>query len=139
MKGLASGVLGAVVAGSTAGRLALAADAPAPAAAPPAPPTGPFKLPPLTYDYAALEPSIDALTMKIHHDKHHQAYINNLNIAVKGHPDLAAMSVEELLKSLDKVPEPIRMAVRNNAGGHANHTLFWTVMGPGKGGAPTGK
>ncbi|HVU12921.1 MAG TPA: superoxide dismutase [Phototrophicaceae bacterium] len=97
-----------------------------------------FEVPPLPYDKSALEPSIDAQTMEIHHDKHHAAYVNNLNKALEGHPDLQSKSVEDLLKSIDSLPEGIRTAVRNNAGGHSNHTMFWQIMGPGKGGAPTG-
>jgi Fe-Mn family superoxide dismutase len=96
------------------------------------------ELPPLPYAHHALEPHIDALTMEIHHGKHHQAYINNLNKALEAHPDLAVRRVEDLLGDLRSVPDGIRLAVRNNGGGHANHTLFWTSMGPGKGGAPTG-
>jgi len=100
--------------------------------------TGPFKLPPLPYAYEALEPYIDVATMKIHHDKHHQAYITNLNNALQPYPDLQTKTINELLRNLDSLPEAIRMAVRNNGGGHYNHTLFWQVMGPGKGGEPTG-
>lgn len=136
MRGLAGAALSATV---VAGPMSKLLGADPVKAAPPAPPTGPFKLPPLPYAYDALEPSIDKLTMQIHHDKHHQSYINNLNIAVKGHADLSAMSVDELLKNLDKVPENIRTAVRNNGGGHANHTMFWEIMGPGAGGEPKGK
>ncbi|MBA2292295.1 MAG: superoxide dismutase [Gemmatimonadales bacterium] len=91
----------------------------------------PYTLPPLPYDYAALEPSIDEETMRIHHDKHHAAYVNNLNTALEGHDDLLAMPVEKLIANLDKVPEAKRTAVRNNGGGHANHSLFWTLMTPG--------
>ena len=101
--------------------------------------TGPFTLAPLTYTPEALEPHIDAQTMSIHHDKHHQAYVTNLNAAVNKYPKLAtATSAEALLKNLDRLPEDIRVAVRNNAGGHVNHTLFWTLMKPGGGGEPTG-
>ena len=96
-------------------------------------------LPPLPYAHDALEPHIDKTTMEIHHGKHHQAYINNLNAALEKHPDLAAKSVEDLIKNLSAVPEDIRTAVRNNGGGHANHSLFWTLMAPNAGGAPTGK
>lgn len=95
-------------------------------------------LPALPYPENALEPYIDAQTMNIHHTKHHQAYVNNLNAALEGLPELAALSLEDLQKSLDKVPEDKRAAVRNNGGGHYNHSLFWTVIGPNKGGAPTG-
>jgi Fe-Mn family superoxide dismutase len=98
----------------------------------------PFSLAPLPYDAAALEPHIDAQTMQIHHGKHHQAYVNNLNAAIEKHPELASKSAEDLVKNLAAVPEDIRMAVRNNGGGHVNHTMFWQVMGAGTGGAPTG-
>ena len=96
-------------------------------------------LPSLPYDAAALEPHIDAQTMQIHHGKHHAAYVNNLNAALEKHPDLQGKSAEDLIKNLAAVPEAIRTAVRNNAGGHVNHTMFWEIMGPGKGGAPSGK
>ncbi len=98
-----------------------------------------YQLPQLPYPHAALEPHIDARTMEIHHGKHHQAYINNVNKALEAHADLAALSVEELLKNIERVPEAIRQTVINNGGGHANHALFWQTMGPGKGGAPSGK
>ncbi len=94
------------------------------------------QLPDLPYDFNALEPHIDAQTMEIHHDRHHAAYVANLNKALEGHDDLAAMSIEQLLGSIGQVPDAIRGAVRNNGGGHANHTLFWELMGPG-GGAPS--
>jgi Fe-Mn family superoxide dismutase len=101
-----------------------------------------YELAPLPYDYAALEPFIDAETMKVHHDKHHQTYVNNLNAALAGHPELAAKPVDDLLRDLAKVPEEIRTAVRNNGGGHANHSIFWRLIGPvgsdGIGGSPTG-
>jgi len=97
------------------------------------------ELPALPYAHDALEPHIDAKTMEIHHGKHHQAYITNLNNAIAGNAELEAKSIDELIGNLDAVPEDIRGAVRNNGGGHANHSLFWTVMGPGKGGAPSGK
>jgi Fe-Mn family superoxide dismutase len=97
-----------------------------------------FVLPPLPYPNDALEPHIDARTMQIHHDLHHNTYITNLNNAIKDHPDLQSMSIEDLVANLDKVPEGIRTAVRNNGGGHANHSMFWEIMGPGGGGAPTG-
>ncbi len=97
------------------------------------------QLPSLPYAFDALEPHIDAQTMQIHHGKHHQAYINNLNAALEAHPDLQAKSVEDLIKDLNALPEGIRTAVRNNGGGHANHSLFWTLMAPNAGGAPTGK
>jgi Fe-Mn family superoxide dismutase len=96
-------------------------------------------LPQLPYAHNALEPHIDARTMEIHHGKHHQAYITNLNNAIAGNAELEAKSAEELIRDLSAVPENIRGPVRNNAGGHVNHTFFWTVMGPGKGGAPAGK
>jgi Fe-Mn family superoxide dismutase len=97
------------------------------------------QLPSLPYAFDALEPHIDAQTMQIHHGKHHQAYINNLNAALEAHPDLQSKSVEDLIKDLNALPEAIRTAVRNNGGGHANHSLFWTLMAPNAGGAPTGK
>ena len=96
------------------------------------------ELPKLPYASAALEPHIDAQTMEIHHGKHHAAYVNNLNAALEKHPDLAGKSADDLIKNLSAVPEAIRTAVRNNGGGHVNHTMFWQVMGPGKGGAPSG-
>jgi Fe-Mn family superoxide dismutase len=98
----------------------------------------PHQLPALPYDAAALEPHIDAQTMQIHHGKHHAAYVNNLNAALEKHAALQSKSAEELIKGLSTVPEDIRTAVRNNGGGHVNHTMFWQIMGPGKGGAPTG-
>jgi superoxide dismutase, Fe-Mn family len=97
-----------------------------------------YTVPPLPYDYAALEPHISARTMQFHHDKHHQAYVTNANNALKDHPNLLDLPVEELIANLDRVPETIRTTVRNNAGGHANHSLFWQVMKPGGGGEPTG-
>ena len=113
-----------VAAGSVAGTFAPRV---ANAAAPPAPPTGPYKLPPLGYAYDALEPYIDAQTMQIHHDKHHQAYVNNLNAAVAG-THFGNQPVEELIANLDQVPERIRTNVQNNGGGHANHSLFWQLL-----------
>lgn len=98
----------------------------------------PAVLAPLPYDYAALEPYIDAQTMQLHHDKHHAAYVTNLNDALKEYPDLQKLGVEGILKNLDKVPEKIRTKVRNNGGGHLNHTMFWQIMSPKAGGAPTG-
>jgi len=95
-------------------------------------------LPDLPYVPDALEPHIDARTMEIHHDKHHQAYVNNLNAALQGHDALAAKPIEQLLRDIELVPDTIRGAVRNNGGGHANHSLFWTIMSPGGGGAPAG-
>ena len=97
-----------------------------------------FSLPALAYPYGALEPIIDARTMEIHHTKHHQAYINNANAALEKFPDWSAKSPEDVVKHLAQVPEEIRTAVRNNAGGHVNHTLFWTVMAPNAGGEPGG-
>jgi Fe-Mn family superoxide dismutase len=97
----------------------------------------PYTLPALPYAFNALEPHIDAKTMEIHHGKHHQAYITNLNNAIQG-TDLDKQSIEDLCRNIDKVPENIRQVVRNNGGGHANHSLFWTVMGPGAGGEPSG-
>jgi len=97
-----------------------------------------YTLPPLPYTFDALEPHIDARTMEIHHDKHHAAYVNNLNAALKDHPELASKPVNELIADLSAVPEAIRPAVRNNGGGHSNHTFFWEIMGAGKGGAPVG-
>ncbi|HEX5324836.1 MAG TPA: superoxide dismutase, partial [Capsulimonadaceae bacterium] len=90
----------------------------------------PFEVPPLPYAYDALAPTIDEQTMHLHHDKHHAAYVNNLNAAIEKHPELGGKSVEELLKNINTVPEDIRMAVRNNGGGHANHILFWEIMTP---------
>jgi Fe-Mn family superoxide dismutase len=98
----------------------------------------PFEVPPLPYDYAALEPHIDEQTMRVHHDKHHQAYVDNANKALEG-TDWADRPVEEVLQSLDSLPEEIRTAVRNNAGGHANHSFFWEIMSPAGGGEPQGK
>jgi len=95
-------------------------------------------LPPLPYASDALEPYIDKLTMEIHHDKHHGAYVTNLNKALEGHADLQALSIDQLLSSLDRVPETIRTAVRNNGGGHWNHSMFWKIMKKGGGGEPTG-
>jgi superoxide dismutase, Fe-Mn family len=97
------------------------------------------ELPPLPYAYNALEPHIDEATMRIHHDKHHGAYVTNLNAALEKHPPLQAKSVEDLLRSINTVPDDIRTAVRNNGGGHANHTMFWDVMKPGGGGSPSGR
>jgi superoxide dismutase, Fe-Mn family len=99
---------------------------------------GDYPLPPLSYSYDALEPHIDARTMEIHHDKHHQAYVTNLNQALKGHPGHHGEPIEDLLKGLASLPESIRTAVRNNGGGNYNHTLFWAVMRPNGGGEPKG-
>ena len=96
------------------------------------------ELPKLPYAYDALEPSIDAKTMEIHHGKHHQAYVNNLNAALEKHPELQSKSVDDLLRGINSVPDDIKTAVRNNAGGHVNHTMFWQIMTPNGGGAPTG-
>ncbi len=96
------------------------------------------EVPPLPYAYNALEPHIDEETMHLHHDKHHAAYVNNLNAAIEKHPELASKSADELLKNLNSVPDDIRTAVRNNGGGHVNHTMFWEIMGPNGGGQPTG-
>ncbi len=97
------------------------------------------ELPALPYPYDALEPYIDARTMEIHHTKHHQGYVNKLNAALEKHPELAGVALEDLLRNIASVPEDIRTAVRNNGGGHANHSLFWTVMSPNGGGAPSGE
>ena len=99
----------------------------------------PFTLPDLPYAFDALEPHIDARTMEIHHDKHHKAYVDNLNAALAKHPGFdAGDDIDALMRRIDQVPEDIRTAVRNNGGGHANHSLFWTIMGPGGGGQPSG-
>ena len=98
-----------------------------------------FKLPKLKYSYEALEPHIDALTMETHYSKHHKGYVDNLNKALEGHSKFQEMSIEEILKSLDQLPEEIRTAVRNNGGGHYNHTLFWQIMSPEGGGKPEGE
>lgn len=98
-----------------------------------------FTLPPLPYAYDALEPHIDARTMEIHYTKHHQAYVNNLNAAIEKAPELANKSLDDLMKGINSVPESVRTAVRNNGGGHWNHSLFWQIMGKNKGGEPTGK
>ena len=95
-------------------------------------------VPPLPYDYNALEPHIDEQTMRIHHDKHHAAYVNNLNAALEKHPGLQSKSVEDLIRGINTVPEDIRTAVRNNGGGHLNHTMFWEIMTPGGAKEPTG-
>ena len=98
-----------------------------------------YKLPDLPYAYDALEPHIDEETMKLHHDKHHNAYVEGVNKAIEGHEDLQKLSIEELVAKLDEVPEDIRTAVRNSGGGHANHSLFWEIMSPNGGGEPTGE
>src|SRR3970040_1812004 len=99
----------------------------------------PYELPKLSYPYDALEPHIDARTMEIHHTKHHQTYVNNLNAALEKAPELQKKPLEELLRGIASVPEAIRAAVRNHGGGHANHTLFWQVMGSKGGGQPSGR
>ncbi|HJP85456.1 MAG TPA: superoxide dismutase [Gemmatimonadaceae bacterium] len=97
-----------------------------------------FTLPPLPYDFAALEPHIDAKTMEIHHGKHHQAYVNNLNAAIEKAPELASKSLDDLMRNINKAPEAVRTAVRNNGGGHWNHSMFWQIMAPKAGGEPGG-
>ena len=97
-----------------------------------------FELPPLPYDYSALEPTIDAQTMQLHHDKHHAAYVTNLNNALQGVTQFEGKSVEDILRHISDVPENVRTAVRNNGGGHANHSMFWQIMKPNGGGEPTG-
>jgi Fe-Mn family superoxide dismutase len=97
-----------------------------------------FTLPPLPYDFAALEPHIDAKTMEIHHGKHHQTYVNNLNAAIEKAPELASKSLDDLMRSVNTVPESVRTAVRNNGGGHWNHSMFWQIMAPKAGGEPGG-
>ena len=97
------------------------------------------ELPPLPYDYSALEPTIDVQTMRVHHDMHHGAYVRNLNAALEKHPGLLKKSAEDLLRDLSSIPEDIRTAVRNNAGGRVNHTMFWKIMKPRGGGKPNGK
>jgi superoxide dismutase, Fe-Mn family len=97
-----------------------------------------FELPPLPYDYSALEPYIDTQTMQLHHDKHHATYVNNLNVALKDHA-FASLSVDEVVRRLNEVPESVRTAVRNSGGGHANHSMFWQIMKPNGGGEPTGE
>jgi Fe-Mn family superoxide dismutase len=99
----------------------------------------PFELPPLPYAFDALEPHIDAQTMQIHHDKHHAAYVNNANAALEKYPEFGKKTLEDLLWTINTVPEDIRTVIRNNAGGHSNHSIFWTIMGPGGGGAPQGR
>jgi len=98
----------------------------------------PYELPPLPYDYNALEPHIDEQTMRIHHDRHHATYVNNLNAALEKYPEWQNKPIEDLLRQIEQVPADIRTAVRNNGGGHANHTLFWQIMGPNGGGQPSG-
>ena len=98
-----------------------------------------FEVPPLPYEYNALEPYIDTQTMQLHHDKHHAAYVNNLNNALQNQSQLASWTVEDLVQRINEVPESIRTAVRNNAGGHTNHSMFWQIMKPNGGGEPTGE
>jgi superoxide dismutase, Fe-Mn family len=127
-------------AGLAAVAAAAAATLPSPSAnAAEAAPSGPFTLPPLPYAFDALEPFIDAQTMQIHHDKHHQAYVNNLNKAVAGQADLEKKTVEELVRDLASVPETVRKAVQNQGGGHANHTFFWQLLKKADGGKPAGE
>ena len=118
---------------------ALAGDSPTPVAPMPETLTQPFTLPKLGYAFDALEPYIDARTMEIHYTKHHQAYITNANKTLANYPDLQKLSANEILKDLGRMPEKIRTALRNNVGGHANHSFFWQVIGPNAGGAPTGE
>jgi len=132
--------------GSAAGALllteALSGQASVPTPVTPGLPAGPFALPPLPYAYDALEPYFDAETMHLHHDKHHQTYVNNLNAAVAAHPELAGKTVEELVANLSAWPESARTAVRNQGGGHANHSFWWPTLGKAKSGAasmPTGE
>jgi superoxide dismutase, Fe-Mn family len=99
----------------------------------------PFELPPLSYDYAALEPYIDEQTMHLHHDKHHQAYVTNLNNALQGQSQFENLPIEDLIRRINEIPENIRTAVRNNGGGHVNHTMFWEIMTPGGAKEPTGE
>ena len=98
-----------------------------------------FEVPPLPYDYNALEPYIDTQTMQLHHDKHHAAYVNNLNTALQSHTEFASRSAEDLIRRINDVPESIRTAVRNNGGGHVNHSMFWQIMKPNGGGQPGGE
>lgn len=123
----------------TAGAFVAGAGMASSARAQPAPPTGPHKLPALPYSYDALEPHIDAQTMQIHHGKHHQGYVTNLNKALAGHDDLARKPIQEIVKDLSRVPETIRAAVRNNGGGHYNHSLFWQMLKKGGGSEPKGE
>ena len=97
-----------------------------------------FTLPPLPYDFAALEPHIDARTMEIHHGKHHQTYVNNLNAAIEKAPELASKSLDDLMRTVNKLPEAVRTPIRNNGGGHWNHSMFWQIMAPKAGGEPGG-
>jgi Fe-Mn family superoxide dismutase len=117
-------------------RVVFAQTSAAPAAAPA--PTGPFMLPPLSYPFNALEPHIDAKTMEIHHDRHHQAYVTNMNNVAKTNPQLGTTAIPDVLGNLNALNDDIKFTVRNNLGGHANHTMFWQIMGPGGGGKPEG-
>ena len=108
------------------------------AQAPPPAPTGPFTLPRLGYAFDALAPHIDARTMEIHHDRHHQAYVTGLNLAVQGNAALSAMTIDQLMRNLAQVPDALRTRIQNNGGGHYNHSMFWEIMGPNAGGSPTG-
>lgn len=125
-------LIASATAGTSVMSLSLRASSLAQQSTPTAPPAsdGPFTLPELSYAYEALEPHIDTLTMQIHHDKHHAAYVNNLNAALTDHTDLHGMSIEELVAGLDTLPEEIQTAVRNNGGGHFNHSMFWELMSP---------
>jgi Fe-Mn family superoxide dismutase len=129
----------ASVAYTAVSSLRTASAQPAPGPAAPGASGGPFTLPPLPYPYDALEPEIDALTMQIHHDKHHATYVANLNKAVAQFPELGMKTVEDLLKDLNAVPEKVRTAVRNQGGGHCNHSLFWQMMNKNAGGEPSGE
>ncbi len=131
--GLLGAGTGAIVTSIYAPRFAWAAE---PAVKPA--PTGAFTLPPLPYAYNALEPHIDERTMQFHHDKHHAAYVKSLNDAVAKYPELKGKTAEDLIRNLNDVPEDIRTTVRNNGGGHVNHTMYWAIMGPKAGGEPTG-
>jgi superoxide dismutase, Fe-Mn family len=128
----------AVLAAGGLGLLAAAGLSPRRAGAAAAPPAGEYTLPPLPYAFDALEPHIDAKTMEIHHDRHHAAYVTNLNAALKDHPDHQGQPIERLIVGLGALPEAIRTAVRNNGGGHYNHTMFWVTMKPDGGGPPSG-
>jgi Fe-Mn family superoxide dismutase len=127
--------IAAITASSSLLRADPAAQIPAIAPAP----AGPFRLPPLGYAFDALEPHIDAKTMEIHHDKHHAAYVNNLNNAIAAHPDLANRNLDDLVRDWETLPKDISMTIRNNGGGHLNHTYFWRMIGPKAGGLPQGE
>jgi superoxide dismutase, Fe-Mn family len=136
MSGLAGAVL--LASGTVKAKAAAAGEAAQAAAAPAPAPTGPFTLPPLPYAYEALEPYFDAETMHLHHDKHHQSYVDKLNAAVVGHPELASLTVDELMTRLDSLSGPTLAGVRNQGGGHANHSFWWPTLGKG-GSAPKGE